>query len=123
VIQAVTLPASAAAASHRRWLRKSPHVHWLDDFKAALPHNRHARCYLRFPRIEKGSQGMEPITVTCERCGAAAILHVVRYEYSLNGAERAFANRYILQATHNDIECPACGRRGQVETVATEALD
>jgi ribosomal protein L32 len=57
---------------------------------------------------------MDPVTVTCEECGQAAIVHRVRYKYVEDGPA-TFADRHVLREIQREIECPACGMRTQSE--------
>lgn len=63
---------------------------------------------------------MDPVTVTCNVCGQPALVHSVRYNYTMDGPHQPFADRHILRETHSDIECPSCGLRTQVEAYESE---
>ena len=65
---------------------------------------------------------MEPMTIVCNAqkpggtwCGQPAIVHKAEYELDTGGYDSPSGIRYTLRTAVYEIECPACGRRTQVE--------
>jgi DNA-directed RNA polymerase subunit RPC12/RpoP len=58
---------------------------------------------------------MQPIMTSCDACGRDAVIHKIRYKYSVDGRPGQTAQNHTLIETHRDIECPHCGMRTQVE--------
>jgi hypothetical protein len=71
---------------------------------------------------EQAPSGRElsPDRITCAAlladgapCGAAALVHHVRYEYAIMALQPRKPLDYKILATHYDIQCPNCGTRRQ----------
>jgi hypothetical protein len=58
---------------------------------------------------------MQPIMTPCEACGQDAVIHKVRYMYSVDGPPGQLADKHVLRETHRDVECPRCGLQTQIE--------
>jgi hypothetical protein len=58
---------------------------------------------------------MDPVTITCEVCGQAAIVLTARYKYVGDGPEGRPAEEYVLTEIERQVDCPKCGVRTQSE--------
>ncbi|HEX6964142.1 MAG TPA: hypothetical protein VF175_19900 [Lacipirellula sp.] len=64
---------------------------------------------------------MQPNMTRCGACGHDAVIHKVRYKYSVDGPPGQPADKHILRETERDIECPQCGVRTETEIHASES--
>jgi hypothetical protein len=67
------------------------------------------------PMEARSEQEMQAIMTPCDACGRDAVIHKVRYKYSVDKPPGESTERHTLRETHRDIECPQCGMRTQVE--------
>jgi DNA-directed RNA polymerase subunit RPC12/RpoP len=66
---------------------------------------------------------MHSHTTRCGACGQNAVIHKVRYKYSVEGPPGQLADKHVLRETERDIECPHCGFRTDIEVYGFEASD
>lgn len=59
---------------------------------------------------------MQPNMTRCGVCGHDAVIHKVRYKYSVDGPPGQRPDKHVLRETERDIECPQCGFHTDVET-------
>jgi len=60
---------------------------------------------------------MEPVVVTCDKCGSDALVHHVRYHHRDGAGPDVPAAEHVLLSVERELECPVCGQRIQVETI------
>jgi ssDNA-binding Zn-finger/Zn-ribbon topoisomerase 1 len=70
---------------------------------------------LRFAMEAGSEQEMQPIMTPCDACGRDAVIHKIRYKYSVEKPSGPAAENHTLRETQRDIECPQCGMRTQIE--------
>ena len=71
--------------------------------------------------MEAGSeQEMQPIMTPCDACGRDAVIHRIRYQYSVEKTSGQTVDNHTLCETHREIECPHCGMRTQIEVHNSE---
>jgi rRNA maturation protein Nop10 len=75
---------------------------------------------LPLPMEARSEQEMQAIMTTCDVCGRDAVIHKIRYKYSVEKPPGQTADNHSLRETHRDIECPHCGMRTQVEVHQSE---